>query len=97
MADGWFPQLPPGDELAEVLERLRGYAVEAGRDPATIGIEGATTLRAGDDPQRWVDEAGAFRALGATHLRLVTAFAGLGTPQEHLDAALRWLAAVRST
>ena len=32
-ADGWFPQLPPGDELAEVLARLRAYAVEAGARP----------------------------------------------------------------
>ena len=39
LADGWFPQMSPGDELAPVLERLRGYAAEAGRDPATIGIE----------------------------------------------------------
>ena len=37
LADGWFPQMPPGDELAAALDRLRGYAVEAGRDPATLG------------------------------------------------------------
>src|SRR5207248_7892142 len=35
MADGWLPQMPPGPELAAVLARLRGYAAEAGRDPAS--------------------------------------------------------------
>jgi probable F420-dependent oxidoreductase len=95
LADGWFPQLAPGDELTEVVARLHRHAAEAGRDPATLGIEGATSLRRDDDAQRWIDEADAFRALGATHLRLVTAFAGLETPEQHLDAALRWLAAVR--
>jgi len=34
LADGWMPQFPPGDELAAALERLRGYAAAAGRDPA---------------------------------------------------------------
>src|SRR5262249_26875726 len=52
MADGWFPQMPPGDELAAVLERLRGYAAEAGRDPASIGIEGSMPIRRDDDPDK---------------------------------------------
>ena len=52
-------------------------------------------MKAGDDPARWVERAEAYRALGATHLRVMTAGGGFGTPQEHLDAALRWLAAVK--
>ncbi len=50
MADGWLSQMPPGDELAAVLDRLRGYAVEAGRDPATIGIECGMTINATTRP-----------------------------------------------
>jgi probable F420-dependent oxidoreductase len=95
LADGWFPQMSPTD-LAPVAERLRGYAVEAGRDPASIGIECGIAVKAGDDPARWVERADAFRALGATHLRVMTAGGGFTTPQEHLDAALRWLDAVRT-
>lgn len=95
MADGWFPQMSPAD-LAPVAERLRGYAVEAGRDPASIGIECGIAVKAGDDPARWVERADAFRALGATHLRVMTAGGGFTTPQEHLGAALRWLDAVRA-
>ena len=94
LADGWFPQFPPGDELAAVLDRLRGYAIAAGRDPASIGIEGGIAVRRDDDPQRWVDRASAFRALGATHLRVITAGGGFETPSDHLAAALRWIDAV---
>jgi probable F420-dependent oxidoreductase len=94
LADGWFPQMPPGDELAAALDRLRGYATEAGRDPATLGIECGIAVRRDDDPQRWVDLAVAYRELGATHLRLITAGGGFSSPAEHLAAAQRWIEAM---
>ena len=78
LADGWFPQLPPGrraDRGGGPVARLRGR----GRPGPSHHRHrsAATSLRRDDDAQRWIDEADAFRALGATHLRLVTAFAGL--------------------
>jgi probable F420-dependent oxidoreductase len=94
LADGWFPQMSPA-ELAPVLERLRGYAVEAGRDPMSLGIECGISVKRDDTPDRWVERAEAYRALGATHLRVMTAAGGFTTPKEHLDAALRWIEAVR--
>jgi probable F420-dependent oxidoreductase len=96
LADGWFPQLPPGDELAEALGRLRGYAAKAGRDPDELGIECGMTAKRDDDPQRWVDVAEAYRAHGATHLRLTTAGSGCSTPAEHLDLARSWLGTLAS-
>ena len=72
LADGWMPQFPPDDHLAAALDRLRGYAVAAGRDPAQLGIECVMRVRADDDPQRWHDEASAYQALGATHLKVAT-------------------------
>jgi probable F420-dependent oxidoreductase len=93
LADGWFPQFPPGDDLAAAVGRLRGYA-EAGRDPAAIGIECNVAIRDGDDPERWVTRAMAFRDLGATHLRVITAGGGFESPSVHLAAVLRWLGAV---
>jgi probable F420-dependent oxidoreductase len=95
LADGWFPQFPPGDELAAVVQRVRDYAAEAGRDPASVGIECGITVRRGDSPQRWVERAEAHRALGATHLRVITAGGGFESPPEHLAAAVRWIEAVR--
>ena len=48
MADGWLPQFPPA-ELAPVLERVRGYAAAAGRDPDELGIECAISIGADED------------------------------------------------
>ena len=94
LADGWMPQFPPGDMLADALGRLRSYAADAGRDPAALGIECGMRIRAGDDPQTWVDTATAFRDLGATHLRISTAGGGYSSPAEHLAAWIRWHDAV---
>jgi alkanesulfonate monooxygenase SsuD/methylene tetrahydromethanopterin reductase-like flavin-dependent oxidoreductase (luciferase family) len=94
LADGWFPQMSPAD-LAPVAERLRGYMIDAGRDPASLGIECGISVKAGEAPERWVERAEAYRALGATHLRVMTAGGGFTTPQEHLDAAVRWIEAIR--
>jgi probable F420-dependent oxidoreductase len=94
IADGWLPQFPPGDELAAAVERLHGYAREAGRDPAAIGIECGISVRQDDDPRRWRDLAARYRDLGATHLRVTTAGGGFTSPAEHLRAAQRWIEAV---
>jgi probable F420-dependent oxidoreductase len=93
LADGWMPQFPPGDELARLLDEFRGYAVAAGRDPATIGVECVTRITPGDDPATWAATAGAFERLGASGLKVATA--GFPTPRAHLDAALAWLSRVR--
>ena len=90
LADGWMPQFPPGDMLADALDRLRGYATAAGRDPGELGIECGMRIKTDDDPQTWIDTATAFRALGATHLRVSTAGGGYTTPGQHLDAWIRW-------
>ena len=98
LADGWFP---PGDandpdSLRPLLERVRGYMREAGRDPASLGIEGRIPLTSGG-PDEWAARAKKWRALGATHLSVNTMKAGLGSPREHLEAALRWKEAVLSS
>jgi probable F420-dependent oxidoreductase len=90
LADGWMPQFPPGDQLAAALDRLRGYAAAAGRDPNTLGIECGMRIKSDDDPQSWIDTAVAFQALGATHLRVSTMGGGFSTPPEHLAAWIRW-------
>jgi probable F420-dependent oxidoreductase len=88
LGDGWFPQRSPED-IAPDLEKLRSYARAAGRDPASIGIEGRismSSLAQGD----WVRTAQAWQALGATHLDLNTMKAGLSSPQDHIDAIRRF-------
>lgn len=93
MADGWMPQFPP-DKLAPVLERLQGYARDAGRDPASLGIECGIRAQKADDPQSWADLAVAYRDLGATHLKVMTG-ADCTTPAEHIELMLRWQETVR--
>lgn len=84
LGDGWFPQRPPDDEARGMLERLRGYARAAGRDPGAIGIEARLTVA--QVPRReWAGYVDRWRALGATHLGVNTMGAGLPSPQAHLD------------
>jgi probable F420-dependent oxidoreductase len=94
LADGWMPQFPPGELLAGALERLRGYAIDAGRDPSRLGIECGMRITKDDDPQTWIDTASAFKDLGATHLRVSTMGGGYSTPAEHVAAWIRWHDAV---
>ena len=90
MADGWMPQFPPAD-LEPILDRVKAYARDAGRDPAELGIECAIRTRPDDDPARWVDLAEAYRDLGATHLKV---FSSGNSPAETVASMRRWLDAV---
>ena len=89
LADGWFPLFPPDDAGRKVIARIRDYAKEAGRDPASIGLEGRATV-AGKGPEDWVTEVKAWEGLGATHLSLGTSGAGLKSPDAHIDAIRRF-------
>lgn len=89
IADGWFPQFRPSDEARATLERLHGYIRAAGRDPKDVGIEGRVNI-AGADPDTWARQVEAWRDLGATHLSVNTMGAGFTSPQQHIDAVLRW-------
>jgi probable F420-dependent oxidoreductase len=101
VADGWMAGggLPnpfvrvPARTPRELVERLRAFAVEAGRDPAALGIEGRVTVAQGT-PEDWRRLAGEWRALGATHLSVATMRAGLATPRAHLEAVQRFKDAI---
>ena len=88
LGDGWFPQRPPDDEARAMIERLHGYAREAGRSPEAIGIEGRLTI-AQVPEDRWAGFADAWRALGATHLSVNTMGAGLASLRDHVEALRR--------
>jgi probable F420-dependent oxidoreductase len=93
LADGWIPQFTP-EVLGPVLGRLRRYAAEAGRDPATLGIECVCKAAPHDEPRTWAATAEQFAALGATHLKVVPLLGDDATPHEHLDLMVRWHEAV---
>ena len=86
MADGWFPQVPPGERLDEARAVVSRAAEKAGRDPDRIGMEGRVTWTEGD-LDKLARQAGKWRDAGATHLAVNTMGAGFGSVDEHLAAA----------
>ena len=88
IADGWFPMFAIGDEGRQAISRMQGHARDAGRDPASVGIEGRVTVASGG-PEEWVTEAKAWEEMGATHLAIGTGGAGFTSPDQHIDAIRR--------
>ncbi|MCU1361151.1 MAG: hypothetical protein JWN99_2440 [Ilumatobacteraceae bacterium] len=85
LADGWFPQVAPGEPLAEALAVIQHAAAQAGRDPAAIGMEGRVTLDT-NDPDKFVRQVDRWREAGATHISINTMGTGYGSLDEHLAA-----------
>ncbi|PRX68576.1 putative F420-dependent oxidoreductase [Nonomuraea fuscirosea] len=84
LADGWFPQMSPGQELDEAKAMVEQAAARAGRDPATLGMEGRVSWRG--DPDELAETARRWEESGATHLAVNTMRAGLRSVDEHLAA-----------
>ena len=82
IGDGWMPQTAPNAEAKARVDRLRTYAAEAGRDPATIGIEPRLTLSEMPE-QDWPAFVEGWRQLDATHLAVNTMGLGLKRPADH--------------
>jgi probable F420-dependent oxidoreductase len=76
LADGFFPQRPLEGGWPATMERFRVWAEEAGRDPASIGVEQRIDVSSGT-PDDWRVAVEEWRALGGTHISVVTMRAGL--------------------
>lgn len=87
--DGWFPQMPPNDTARAMVEALHRYTRDAGRDPASIGLEGRLTI-AGKSEEEWVQEVRGWQDLGAGYMGINTMRAGFTSLQQHLDALRRF-------
>jgi probable F420-dependent oxidoreductase len=88
IADGWIPQFPPNEEFKALLERFRGYARDAGRNPDDIAIECGARITSGEDPEGWLTTAQAYKDLGATHLRCFVT--GDVSMQERIALLTKW-------
>jgi probable F420-dependent oxidoreductase len=84
MADGWFPQMAPGPQLDEARELVAQAATAAGRDPASLGMDGRLSWR--EDRDSVAEEFRQWQAAGATHVSVNTMGAGLKTVDDHLGA-----------
>ena len=87
LADGWFPRVAPGPELDEARTFISEAALEAGRDPAVLGMEGWISQSPGGT-QDVVEQARQWEAAGASHLSINTMGLGIEGLDAHL-AALR--------
>lgn len=89
LSDGWIPTLPPDHETAELWERIKDHARQAGRDAAAIGLEGGVRARQGtlDD---WVATTKAWGGMGASHVSMNTMGAELTSVKQHVDVLRRF-------
>lgn len=90
LADGWFPadglHLTPYGR--ETVEHVNTLIVEAGRDPADVGMECRIRLE-DKEPGQWLQEAEGVRELGARYLTLETRGVGR-SPTGHIDTIRRF-------
>ncbi len=82
LADGWFPQVPPGPRLDEARGVVERAAAEAGRDPRDIGMEGRASWLG--SPEKLAEHTRSWHEAGCTHLSVNTMRAGLRSVDEHL-------------
>ena len=85
LGDGWFPLIPPGPKLDEARALVEAAALDAGRDPSTLGLEGRVSWGEGG-AAALADHAGRWQKIGATHLSVNTMGVGLASVDAHLDA-----------
>jgi probable F420-dependent oxidoreductase len=85
LADGWFPQVRPGDDLDHALRTIAAAAEGAGRSPDSIGMEGRVSWNP-TDTDRVVRQVERWRSSGASHLTVDTMYTGLTTVDDHIHA-----------
>jgi probable F420-dependent oxidoreductase len=84
LADGWFPMVAPGPALQAARSVVDQAAVDAGRDPKSIGMEAWVKWEGSADGV--IDEVAKWAEAGASHVSINTMGAGLQTVDDHLAA-----------
>jgi probable F420-dependent oxidoreductase len=93
MADGWMPQWQPNDDGHKQLERMRGFADDAGRDHSEMGLEGRFPVRM-QNADSWATKTAEWSDIGATHMSVVTMGDGLQGADAHIRRLEEYRAAV---
>lgn len=83
IADGWFPLTEPGPQLEHARAVVDTAAREAGRDPATLGMQGQINVTHAD-LGTVAERVAAWQAAGASHADINTMRGGLKTVEEHI-------------
>jgi len=87
LADGLFlnPRIKPGADSDEQIKAFHDAAREAGRDPATLGLD-TTIFTEGRGANELREEFEAWRGHGATHVTVRTMTSGYTSISQHLNA-----------
>jgi probable F420-dependent oxidoreductase len=83
IADGYFPQRPLEGGWQATFDKIHAWLREAGRDPATFGIDARIDAGSGT-PEEWRAQIDQWQSLGATHLSVNTMNGGLAGPDAHI-------------
>jgi probable F420-dependent oxidoreductase len=82
IADGYLPLRPLEGGWTATMEKVHGWLREAGRDPATFGLEGRLEAGSGT-PDDWGQTVAMWRGFGASHLSVGTG--GVGGVDAHIE------------
>jgi len=91
LGDGWFPLLAPDEKCRAMIEKIRNYASQLGRNPDAIAIEGRISYGQGS-AEAWLKDLQAWKDLGAGYVSFNTMKAGLASPAAHIEAIRRFQA-----
>ena len=84
LADGYFPLCEAGDTAKMLIDTVKNYAQEAGRNPSNLKIEGRIDLVG--TPEEWKTALVEWETLGADAVSIGTTRAPFNTPDEHIEA-----------
>ncbi len=94
LGDGWLPMVGPGPKLEQALHEVAQAAIEAGRDPAHIGMGGQVSWNGNADDL--ADGVRSWADAGASQVSINTMGAGLTSVDDHLAVLTSAAEAARS-
>jgi alkanesulfonate monooxygenase SsuD/methylene tetrahydromethanopterin reductase-like flavin-dependent oxidoreductase (luciferase family) len=83
LADGWFPQVRPGPSLDEARRVIAQAAIDVGRDPERIGMEGRVTY--GGSMDDLLEQVDRWEEARASHVTVNTMGSGLNGLDGHVE------------
>ncbi len=93
IGDGWFPIGAPNTDSAAMVDALKGYLSESGRDVDSFGIEPQAQAHGGN-PDLWRSHAQRWSDPGATAISIATMNAGLPDIDAHIEAVREYREAI---
>jgi len=84
IADGYFPLCEAGDTAKMLIQTVKTYAKEAGRNPDDLKIEGRIDLVG--TPEEWKTAVVEWEGMGADAISVGTTRGSFSTPGQHIEA-----------